>query len=145
MNVGSAWVVLLQRENSYTALQRSLFAYQAVMDFLYLVSTKTSTFLILLTTNLTTDLHLADVQFTRALHSVRPGGVSPPDASSLPPDEHLAHGRAPQPALYLAHRGASLQGPQGAHVCLGSLYSTHSNLRLRLQHPQVSAGQNCPA
>ena len=38
VNVGSAWILLRQRENSYSSLQRSLFTYQAVMDILYLVS-----------------------------------------------------------------------------------------------------------
>ena len=47
VNVGSAWILLRQRENSYSSLQRSLFTYQAVMDVLYLVS---RTLLVLLIT-----------------------------------------------------------------------------------------------
>lgn len=143
MNVGSGLILLRQRENRYSSVQRSLFTYQAVVDILYLVSLTLLALLIIITMSLS-DLHLADVQFTRALQSVRTGSVSPLDASSLPSDEHSADRRTAQPAVCVAHSGPRPQGPQGIRVCLDSLHSALSSLRCRLKHPQVPHDQNCP-
>ena len=90
------------------------------------------------------DLHLADVQSTRALHSVRRGDVAPPAASPLSSDEHPADRRAAQPAVCLPHRGPRPQGPQGLRVCLSSLHSSLRSLRCRLKHSQVPDDENCP-
>ena len=99
MNVGSVFVLLRQRENEYSGVQRTLINYQASVDVLYLVSSNPG--LTLINHHLVEGQQLADVQLASPLSSLQTRHIPPPHAHPLPSYEHLAHRRPDQPPLCL--------------------------------------------